>query len=92
MWLYWNIVVLVKAERLEQLTADKKIIKQLEQRYPRDITEIFYIYPTTLTANETQYLIGFKTADEIQNRLAKAKKAIDLRLRSKETRVAEDNE
>ncbi|WP_020559969.1 phosphoribosyltransferase [Thiofilum flexile] len=86
------IIVLVNAGRLDNFTADKKIIKLLEQRYSNDITQIFHIRPAALTANEAQYLIGFKTADEIRNRLAKAKKEIYLRLRSKGIGITEDDE
>lgn len=47
------------------------------------IEDILQIAPAALTANEANYLIGFRTADEIRNRLAKARKETDLRLRSK---------
>jgi hypothetical protein len=38
---------------------------------------------TALTANEATYLIGFRSTDEIRNRLAKARQETDRRLRSK---------
>ena len=41
------------------------------------------IYPESLTANEASYLSGFRTADELRNRGAKAAEEIDLRLRAK---------
>ena len=40
------------------------------------------------TANEAQYLIGFKTADEIRNRRTKATQEIHRRLRSKGIELA----
>jgi hypothetical protein len=51
--------------------------------YGNEITEIFGIISDALTANEANCLIGFRSADEIRNRLAKAKKETYLRLRSK---------
>jgi len=54
-----------------------------EKRYTHEIEEIFGIVPKALTANEANYLVGFKSADEIRNRLVKARKETDLRLRSK---------
>jgi len=59
------------------------VIRKLEKRYDDEIEEIFGIIPGALTANEASYLIGFKSADEIRNRLAKARKETDRRLRSK---------
>jgi len=41
------------------------------------------IDPGALTANEASYLSGFRTADELRNRAAKAAKENDLRLRAK---------
>jgi hypothetical protein len=41
------------------------------------------IDPGALTANEASYLSGFRTADELRNRAAKAAEEIDLRLRAK---------
>lgn len=43
----------------------------------------FGIDPDALNANETRYLSGFRTADELRNRAAKAAEKIDLRLRAK---------
>ena len=43
----------------------------------------FRIAPSTLTANEASYLSGFRTADELRDRAAKAAKENDLRLRAK---------
>lgn len=47
------------------------------QRHTLDID------PGALTANETSTLSGFRTADELRNRAAKAAEEIDLRLRAK---------
>ena len=43
----------------------------------------FGIDPGALTANEASNLSGFRTADELRNRAAKAAEEIDLRLRTK---------
>ena len=48
-----------------------------------EITEIFGISAHALTANEARYLVGFKSADALRDSLAKARKEIHLRLRSK---------
>lgn len=77
------VVVLVNAGRIKQFQPNPVVIKKLEKRYENEIEEIFGITPSALTANEANYLIGFKSVDEIRNRLAKARKETDLRLRSK---------
>lgn len=58
--------------------------RQNLDRHKPEIADILQIAPTALTANEASYLIDFRSADGIRNRLAKAKKITDLRLRSKE--------
>lgn len=86
------IVTLVNAGRNKLLRAEPKIIKKLQERYKNEILNIFGIQINALTANEAQYLIGFRTAGEIRNRLAKARKEIHLRLRSKGIRLADEGE
>lgn len=78
-----GVIALVNAGREKGLIPSKRILRQLETRYPNEIRTIFGIEPQALTANEANYLIGFRTADEIRNRLSKARKEIHLRLRSK---------
>ena len=53
------------------------------ERYLDAIQHTFGIHPGALTANEASYLSGFRTADELRNRAAKAAEEIDLRLRAK---------
>lgn len=77
------VIVLVNAGRVKLFRPSQKVIRELEKRYTHEIEEIFGIAPGALTANEANYLIGFKSTDEIRNRLAKARKETDLRLRSK---------
>lgn len=76
-------IVLANAGRIKMFQPTRKVIRELEMRYAHEIEEIFGIVPSALTANEANYIIGFKSADEIRNRLAKARKETDNRLRSK---------
>jgi len=69
--------------RVKSFQPSSKVVRELERRYLHEIEKIFGIIPSALTANEANYLIGFRSADEIRNRLAKARKETDLRLRSK---------
>lgn len=78
-----GVFVLMNAGRSKSLSPDKQTLKTLEARYGHELIEIFGIAVNALTANEARYLVGFRTADDIRNRLAKAKQEIDLRLRSK---------
>jgi hypothetical protein len=55
----------------------------LKERFANEIIEIFGINIDALTANEAQYLVGFRTSNEIRNRCLKAKKESTLRIRSK---------
>ena len=78
--------VIVDDGRLITLSPEKKIIDKLSARFGDEIEEIFGIRTDCLTANESQYLLGFRTTDEIRNRCLKAKKEIDLRRASKKSR------
>ena len=75
--------VLVNARRKKSLHPDKMTLRKLETRYANELIEIFGIAVSALTANEAQYLVGFRSVDEIRNRVAKARQEIHLRLRSK---------
>jgi proteasome assembly chaperone (PAC2) family protein len=55
----------------------------IKGRFQDECAEIFGIEPEALTANEAGYLVDFRSADAIRNRLAKARQEIDRRLRSK---------
>ena len=78
-----DIAVMVNAGRNKSLSPDRNTLKILKERFDNEIIEIFGINIDALTANEAQYLVGFRSADEIRNRLIKAKKESNLRLRSK---------
>jgi hypothetical protein len=76
-------VVLVNASRSGKLVPAQKTVRRLEENFGHVIRETFRIEPTALTADEAQYLVGFRTAEEIRGRSAKAQQTTDLRLRSK---------
>ena len=78
-----GVVVLVNAARSGRLAPAARGTAMLERRYGDAIREIFQIAPAALTAEEAQYLIGFRTADEIRNRSLAAKQETDRRLRAK---------
>jgi len=78
-----GVIVIVNAGRIKQFHPAYNVINKIEKRFGNEIREIFGIVPAALTANEANYLIGFRSADEIRNRIAKAKKETNLRLRSK---------
>lgn len=83
-----NVLVIVNAGRNQNLAPDAKTIRTIEKRFGNDITKILGIVPSALTANEAQYLVGFRAADEVRNRLVKARQETHLRLRSKGIRAA----
>ena len=84
------VVTLVNAGRIKTLRGEPRVIKKLQERNAHEILDIFGIQPGALTANEAQYLVGFRTPDEIRNRLATARKEINRRLRSKGIRWADE--
>lgn len=77
------VLVLVNAGRIKQLLPQKSMVRKIESRHGHEIEEILGILPAALTANEASYLIGFRSPDEIRNRLVKAREETDRRLRSK---------
>lgn len=87
-----GVVVIVNASRSGTLFPAKKTIRLLVGRFGDEIREIFGIEPDALTADEANYLIGFRSADEIRNRSAKAREETHLRLRSKGVFEAQDEE
>ena len=78
-----DILVLVNAGRDKSTHPNKSQLWILKERYRHDIKDIFGIEVDALTANEAGYLVGFRTVDEIRNRLAKAKEEVNRRLGSK---------
>ena len=78
-----GLVVLVNAARSGRLTPARRVTATLERRHGDAIREISQIDPAALTAEEAQYLIGFRTADEIRNRSLAARQETGRRLRAK---------
>lgn len=76
-------VVLVNAMRGGKIQVDRKTANQLEARHGEVIRELFGFGPQQLTAPEAQYLIGFRTADELRTRFLKAGRDRGDRLSSK---------
>ena len=76
-------ILLVNASRAEKLSPAKKVITELERRHQNGIEEIFGIHTPALTADEATYLVGFRTTDEIRNRVSAARQKTNLRLHSK---------
>jgi hypothetical protein len=76
-------VLLVNAARSGRVIPSSKTLKLLERRFGDEIRTTFGIKPAALTREEAQYLIGFRTVDELRNRAAAAKQACVERLRSK---------
>lgn len=76
-------IVLCNAGRSQEFLPSGKSLQLLNVRFGDEIKEIFGIRTAALTANEADYLVGFRSVDEIRNRLTKAKKETVKRLRSK---------
>ena len=78
-----GVVVLVNAGRNPELVPKAKFVQLIKERFDDEFIEVFGIEPGALTANEAQYLAGFRSVDAIRNRLVAAEQEIDRRLRSK---------
>lgn len=78
-----DVLVAVNAGRNPALVPGKKFVRLIKERFDDEFREVFGIEPEALTANEAEYLVGFKSIDAIRNRLAAAEQEIDRRLRSK---------
>jgi hypothetical protein len=74
-----NRVYHTGADAMQRLIAPEL----LERRFGNEIRATFGIEPAALTWEESQYLVGFRTVDELRNRAAAAKQARVERLRSK---------
>lgn len=87
-----DVVVLVNAGRNPALVPEKRYIRLIKERFHDELIDIFGIEPDALTANEAKYLADFGSAERLRDRLAKARKEIDRRLRSKGiSRASEDS-
>lgn len=77
-------VLLVNAARSGMMTPVSKTISELEARHGNEIRKLFGIDPSALTWSESQYLLGFRSTDELRNRVVKARQERLNRLSSKE--------
>jgi hypothetical protein len=77
------IILIANAGRDKNLRPSLPLIQKIKSRYGSDIEQLFGIASDSLTANEAQYLIGFRSPDEIRNRLTKAREETNRRLHSK---------
>jgi hypothetical protein len=57
--------------------------KELDARLGKTIEQLFGIEPQSLTAEESKYLIGFKSTDELRAAVAKAGRERSTRLSAK---------
>jgi orotate phosphoribosyltransferase len=85
-------VLLVNAARSGKILPSIKTLRLLERRFGDEIRTTFGIEPAALTREEAEYLIGFRSVDELRNRAAAAKQARIERLRSKGIYVEEMND
>jgi len=76
-------VVLTNAMREPTMKAGSRVIKELGERHGPAIRDILGVEPGALTASEAQYLIGFRTTDELRVRVAAARQERIGRLLSK---------
>jgi hypothetical protein len=76
-------VLLVNAARSGKVIPSPKTLKMLQRRFGNEIQATFGIKTAALTWEEAQYLIGFRSVDELRNRAATAQQARIKRLRSK---------
>ena len=78
-----GVVLLVHAGRELALCPTLKFVRLLHERHGHEFFKTFGIQPAALSANEANYLVGFRSTNEIRNRLATAQQEIHLRLRAK---------
>lgn len=76
-------VLLTNATRSGKMLPTTKTVKRLEEQYGNEIRELFNIEPSALTFEEAQYLLGFRTADELRGSAAKAKSSRDARIHAR---------
>jgi len=87
-----GIVLLTNASRAGTITPNAIVIRSLEKRHGQTIRELFGIEPSALTRDEAQYLIGFRTTDELRNRAASAIAERSRRIRSKDVSGSQDTQ
>lgn len=76
-------VVMASASRSTTLVPDPGHLRALRQRHGGAIRDILGIEIEALTADEAQYLVGFRTTDEFRGRALKAAQERNRRLRAR---------
>jgi hypothetical protein len=76
-------VVLVDASRTQSLAPTAKQISEIERRFGDEVRELFEIEPAALTQAEATYILGFRDADSLRKRAAKAERERSDRLHAK---------
>lgn len=84
-------VLLTNAIRGGSIFPLSKTINRLEAQHGDSIREIFGIEPSALTKAESQYLLGFRTDDEIRKRADKAGNSRRERILAKSIPKSEDS-
>jgi hypothetical protein len=82
-WSRGSANLFIYSGRNLELAPKAKFVQLIKERFDDEFTEVLGIEPGALTANEAQYLAGFRSIDAIRNRLVTAEQEIDRRLRSK---------
>lgn len=85
-------VLLTNAMRTGSMFPLPKTINRLEANHENTITELFGIAPQSLTKEESQYLLGFRTSDELRNRAITARDTRSQRIAAKSIQKSEDNQ
>ncbi len=78
-----GVITLTNASRDAKLTPSRQQVRLLETRFGDAIRELFHIDPAALTASEASYLTGFRDADALRARAARAETQRDQRLAAK---------
>lgn len=70
-----GVVAVANASRSGQLVPLQRVTQRIERRFGDVIRQEFKIDPAALTADEAQYLDGFRSADELRKRAASARRS-----------------
>ena len=75
-------VLMVNASRSALLCPDQRIVGLVSDRFGAVIEDELAIHPAALTRDEANYLVGFRSADELRKRAATARSTLDQRAAS----------
>jgi orotate phosphoribosyltransferase len=84
-----GVAVLINAARMEQLSPSQALLNQVRIKFGNELETLISIAPEALTCQEAEYLIGFRNAHTLRNRLARARNeqsaGLDARGRQKKS-------